>query len=114
MDGYVEAESFTAAEAENYKKYIYIRQLYDNQIRIDNEIAELSSEIDSMPQMPENMEAWIGSFRSNFKISDFTKIFKINKKYKKLIEERKNNGRKIKMFAIDNILDQINEVMSER
>jgi hypothetical protein len=57
------------------------------------------------------MDRWIGSFRSNFKISDLTKIFKINKRYRTLMEERKSNGSKIKIFAIDNVLEQIHDTV---
>lgn len=96
-------------EEEN-RKYLYIQSLYNTQLEIDKEIANLSAEIESMPKMPPSMEGWISSFSSEFKISHLGKIFKINKRYRELVEERKNNGTKIKLFAIDNVLDQIKEI----
>lgn len=113
MDGYANAVESPVIN-ENYQKYAYVQELYENQVRIDKEIAQLSSEIESLPQIPPSMDGWISSFRSNVKISDVTKVFKINRKYKKLIEERKSNGSKIKIFAIDHILDQIDEVTNEK
>jgi hypothetical protein len=112
MDGYIDAqtiENYTESETRDYKKFLYLQELYENQKRIDAEIAVLSSEIDGLPKLPESMDRWIGSFRSNFKISDLTKIFKINKKYRNLMEERRSNGRKIKIFAIENVLEQIKD-----
>lgn len=103
----------TAAEQENYQKYLYIQELYQNQIKIDKEIELLSGEIEKLPKMPPNMERWISSFRSDFKISDLSKICKINKRYKHLMEERKINGSKIKLFAIDNVIKQIEETVSK-
>jgi hypothetical protein len=113
MDGYIDAQTIETSaddvESPDYKKYLYLQELYENQKRIDAEIAVLSSEIDGLPKLPESMDRWIGSFRSNFKISDLTKIFKINKKYRNLMEERRSNGRKIKIFAIENVLEQIKD-----
>lgn len=98
--------------ADNYKKYTYINELYETQLRIDKEISALSLEIENLPKVPLDIDKWVSSFCSNFKISDLNKICDINKKYKKLIEERKSNGSKIKLFAIDNIIDQISEVIT--
>jgi hypothetical protein len=112
MDGYVDGQSLeNPNEAANYQKLLYIQELYEPQKKIDAEIATLSSEIESLPKMPASMDRWIGSFRSNFKISDLTKIFKINKRYRTLMEERKSNGSKIKIFAIDNVLEQIHDTV---
>ncbi len=113
MDGYADEHSIESSDDINYQKLLYIQELYETQKRIDSEIASLSSEIETMPKMPPSIEGWVTSFRSNFKLTDLTKVFKINKKYRTLMEERKSNGRKIKMFAIDNVLEQIKETESQ-
>lgn len=107
MDGYADTQSY-----ENYNKLLYIQELYETQKKIDTEIATLSSEIELLPKMPTNMDGWIGSFRSNFKIPDLTKMLKINKRYRTLMEERKSNGSKIKIFAIENVLEQISDTVN--
>ena len=111
IDGYIDPESICADDSDNYQKYLYIQELYANQVRIDKEITNLSSEIEKLPKMPPNIDRWISSFRSGFKISDMSKLFKINRQYRELVEERKSNGSKIKLFAIDNIIAQIDEVV---
>jgi len=112
MDGYADVQFLeTATDTANYQKLLYIQQLYETQKRIDAEISALSSEIEALPKMPASMDRWIGSFRSNFKIPDLTKMLKINKRYRTLMEERRSNGSKIKIFAIDNVLEQINDTV---
>lgn len=107
MDGYINTDP---VNQEDYQKYLYIQELYLNQVRIDKEIESISSEIKLIPKIPQNIESWASSFSSKFKISDLNKVSKLNKKYNDLIEERKINGSKIKLFAIDNILVQIEQV----
>jgi len=109
MDGYLQSEKLSF-EKSMIDKYLYMQNLYDTQKGIDKEIESIALEMDNLPKLPKSMESWINSFSNNFKLSDFDKTFSLNKKYKKLIEERKSNSSKIKLFAIDNIIDQIEQV----
>jgi hypothetical protein len=110
MDGYASNATDNQDEI-NLQKYMHIQELYQNQQNIDKEISTLSLEIQKLPEMPRSMENWVSSFSSEFKLSDMKKIFNLNKRYKTLIENRKENGQKIKLFAIDNLIDQINETV---
>lgn len=99
----------TEVQENSSKKFEYLQTLYQYQQKIDEEISEISSEIKTIPQSPLNMDAWISSFSSKFKISDLSKMVKLTKRYKILMEERQINGSKMKLFAIDNLLEQIKE-----
>lgn len=107
MDGYVTAEN--QGSDDSLQKFLYIKELYDRQLKIDKDIENLSKEIQKIPEMPQSMDRWIDSFSSKFKIADLTKISKLTREHRRLLDDRKSNGRKIKLFAIDNLLDQIKE-----
>lgn len=110
MDGYSKDEAII-------QKFMEMQNLYDAQIRIDNEITDLSNEIITLPPIPENLEAWTDSLAdintNNFKLSDFKKMFKCNKEYSKLIEEKENNILKLRIMAIDNLIDRIKEALKD-
>ena len=91
-------------------KFHYIKALTDKQANINSEIQDLSQQIEELPLLPEDLDRWISSFETKFKMKDFQTVFKINKRYQKLLEERDSNKSKIKMFVIDNLLDQIKEL----
>lgn len=113
MDGYSKTTDMKNSDQDNMHKYMYMQQLHKNQQKIDIDIENISKELQKLPDMPYSMDGWISSFQSNFKLSDFTKIFNLNKRYKNLLEDRKSNGSKIKIFAIENLIDQINEVVKD-
>lgn len=113
MDGYMGPQldnTINDIENKNYQKYLYIQELYTTQLKIDEEINALSDQLNKLPEMPKSIDRWANSFSSKVKISDIDKMTKLSKRYLDLIEDRKINGSKIKIFAIDNILDQINDV----
>lgn len=116
MDGYQETEkqkNTDFSQIENYNKFLELQELQKNQNRIDDEIANLSKEIKDLPEPPHNIDDWCSSFNNKFKISDYKKMFNINRQYKKLLDERKENTRKIKIFAIENIIERINETVKK-
>lgn len=92
------------------EKFIHIQGLRQKQISIDDEICALSKEIETLPSFPHNMDSWITSFSTDFKMGDFKKIFDINKRYRHLLSEREVNQHKIKEFALDNLIEQIKEI----
>jgi hypothetical protein len=110
MDGYSKGEAII-------QKFLELQELHDAQTKINSEIIDLSNEITTLPPIPENLEVWTDSLAdintNNFKLSDFKKMFKCNKEYNKLIEEKENNTLKLRIMAIDNLIDRIREVLGE-
>jgi hypothetical protein len=110
-DGYISTMEIDASvPIDLLDKFTYIKSLTDKQVNINNEIQDLSQQIEQLPMLPEDLDHWISSFETNFKMKDFATVFKINKRYRVLLEERESNKSKIKMFVIDNLLDQIKDL----
>lgn len=94
-----------------------MRRLCDNQIRINDELECIAKEIEIMPGMPRNIEKWLNSIslkNDRFKLSDFSRIFQISKKYNSLVEEKSKNISSLKIIIIENILDQIKSTIDEK
>lgn len=113
MDGYTETD-FVGEDPALVEKYLYLQILNKKQADIDDEIASISKEIKALPVVPKSIDRWINSVSSPFKISDFDRIFTLKRRYKKLMEERGYNGSKIKIFAIENVLEMIKEAEMEK
>lgn len=113
-DGYLDIPEELRApfdcDPETLQKFGELQNLYKEQSQIDAELKELNQTIDEMPKLPHSIEFWLGSFDTGFKLSDFKKMFAINKQYQNLIDKRDKNGQKIKLFMIENVLQQIKEV----
>lgn len=91
-----------------------MESLFLKQQRIDNDIKAITDEMEKLPNIPKDLDNWTDSLADTnkptnkiFKISDFSKMFKMGRKYKALIEERENNSRHMKMAILDNLLIQI-------
>ena len=110
MDGYVDDINFHNEDPILVERYLYLQSLNKAQENIDAEIHLISEELKNIPPMPRSVDRWINSMSSSFKLSDFDKTFSLNRRYKKLMEERKFNGSRIKLFAIENVLEMIKEV----
>lgn len=97
------------------KKVIDMETLFNTQIKINEEISVITEEISNLPEIPVSIDKWIDSLSNidefNFKLEDFNKLFFINKKYNKLIEQRESNSLKIKILVIDNLLDRIKGIL---
>jgi hypothetical protein len=111
MDGY--SEDISAAN-----KIKNIKELSDYQIKINNEISGLTKDLNSLKNVPENMELWMDQLTDFtkgdvFKLSDFTKMFKLTKQYDKLVEKQEQNASKIKVLVIDTLLDRIKATLKE-
>ena len=107
MDGYSTSE-------ELLKQYNHIQYLSKKQMNINNELDKIVGEMQDMPEIPHNIDNWIDSISKtgqDFKLSDFRKLFEINKRYNKLVEERETNTRTIKIMAIDNLIGKIEELL---
>lgn len=106
MDGYLSAISIERYEA--------LRNLCEDQIKINKNISDASNRINSI-NIPENMNRWIDSLNdpstNNFKLSDLKQMFDINREYEKLIEMREKNASKIKSLVIDNLIDKIKNLL---
>jgi septation ring formation regulator EzrA len=104
MDGY-----------ELLKKYQSVQELFNVQVEINDEISNINKEMSMLPEIPENLEDWTESLADleseNFKLADFKRMFKINKKYNDLVERRELNSLKIREFVIDNLIDRIKEIL---
>lgn len=98
------------------QRYLNMQSLCDKQSFLTKELLSIAEELKAIPPMPKNLEKWMGSLPANdskFKLSDFDRLFKVGRKYDKLIEERDNNTQKIKLIVIDNLIDRIKEVLGE-
>lgn len=109
-DGYLRQEELV-------KKYNDMQNLIANQMEINKELLVVSTEMGSLPEMPESLDKWVDSLSDldskNFKLSDFKKMFKISKKYNDLVERREQNSQKIKALVIDNLIDQIKTLLNK-
>jgi hypothetical protein len=110
IDGYSDANNVLV------EKYEKMQELFDTQIKISKELVDVSEELKLVPDMPKDLEKWIDSIpneNSKFRLTDFNKLFKIGRKYEKLVEKRKENDQKIKILVIDNLIDRINEILGK-
>lgn len=108
MDGY------SNQELETYNE---IEALYNHQLRLNDEISNITNELNTLPEIPYDLDKWIDSIpeadKKTFKLVDFKRLFAINKQYEKLIEERDRNASKMKSMVVDNLLDRIKEILGE-
>lgn len=92
--------------------------LLDDQDAINKELIDISNEIEIMPEIPYNIDHWLDSVPDmykdgEFRLADFKKMFKIQKKYNDLLEKRSNNITKIKVIVIDNLIDRIKDLLEK-
>jgi hypothetical protein len=109
MDGYDVSQQLT-------DRFVRIQYLRARQIDIDHKIDDVLKQMQEIPVVPMNIDEWIGSLRDgdkSFDLSSFKKMFKINKQYDKLVEQRSENTRQIKIMAIDHLLDRIKDTLKE-
>jgi hypothetical protein len=109
MDGYTE---------NNIKTTEDIKNLSDTQIKINSELSSLTKELNGMKNIPRDIESWIDELSdftkdNNFKMSDFSKMFKLTRQYDKLAEKQEINARKIKTLVIDDLLEKIKGLLKE-
>lgn len=107
MDGY----------SEETNRFIDMQNLCDKQLAINEQISAASKELNAIPKMPNDFERWIDGLSDldapKFTLSDFSKVFDINKRYNDLVEQREINSHKMKALVIDNIIDRINKLLKE-
>lgn len=111
MDGY-------SKTADLVLRYGNMKDLFEFQLKLNSDLSKVTNEMNSLPNLPDNMEDWIDSLSdlesdNNFKLSDFKKVFKCNKQYNDLLELRSENSQKIKILVIDNLIDRIKLILSK-
>lgn len=107
MDGY---------DTELGKKYLYMHSLINKQSELDKRMNGLLTIINDIPNIPNDLEVWVESITDidgyhSFKLSDFSRMFKVNKEYHSIMEERDKTNRLIKIAVIDNIIESIKNIL---
>jgi hypothetical protein len=109
MDGYNSQELID--------KYKDMEELYNHQLELNGEIETLTKEVNELPEVPYDLDKWADSLTDTstkgFRLVDFKRLFVINKKYEKLIEERERNTIKMKSLVVDNLLNRIKEILDK-
>jgi hypothetical protein len=106
MDGY--------GHQELLEQLKHIQYLSNRQSKLNGELDDIVKEMETLPQIPSDMDNWIDSISKSdkdFKLSDFKKLFEINKRYNEIIEEKEDNVRSIKILAIDNLINKISDIL---
>jgi hypothetical protein len=101
MDGYVDVK-------------IASNNLLQDQMKINDEIYETFDQIRNMPRPPSDINKWISSVDFSpkaFKLSDLVKMRTINKKMHSLMAKQEETSQKLKMLAIEDLINQINDVL---
>jgi septation ring formation regulator EzrA len=110
MDGYSRQEEIV-------ERYFRMEDLFNKQIELNDEISNITDEINSIPDFPYDLDKWIDGLsdidKKGFGLVEFKKLFAINKKYEKLVEEREINTAKMKELVVDNLLDRIKEILDK-
>jgi|ERR1700733_9407909 len=96
--------------------YENLQELIKKQINISKELIEASEELNAIPEMPKNLDKWIDSIpneKSKFKLADYSRMFKVGRKYNQLVEKQEINGSKLKVVMIEELIEKIKEVLGE-
>ncbi len=103
MDGYIKPEP---SRLDRFKLYS------SNQFKVNTRLKEIAGEIASLPKIPRSMEEWVGSWSDlntrGFGIDTFSKHLKIKKEYAELADDADTNLREMKILAIEDLLEKIN------
>lgn len=118
MDGYNLATLEDGYTSEVIARFDELDKLCDKQEKIDKEMIDITDEMDNLPPIPQSIDYWIDSVSDpssdeNFSMADFSRMFKMNKRYNDLIEEKEKTSRKMKIVVIDNLLDKIKGLIGE-
>lgn len=113
MDGYNITTISDGYKSEIIARFDELDTLVDKQQHIDKELTNLTDEMDNLPPIPESIDYWIDSVAEpgSFKTSDFIKMFKMNKRYNELIEQKEITIQKMKVLAIENLIDKIKNLI---
>lgn len=110
MDGY--CEPFTV----NHDGY-ELTKLLISHVKIRHRLREIDDEIAEFPN-PFVSEGWVTSIpdisaTKRFKISDFKKLGKLRREYRKLKEQEENNIRFFKLKQIDGVIQQLEDMQKK-
>jgi hypothetical protein len=89
----------------------------ENQTKVNSRLKEIAKEISELPKIPNSIDDWIESWtdskKKSFGIDSFNKHLKIKKEYTSLVENADNNLREMKILAIEDLLDKINNTLNK-
>jgi hypothetical protein len=89
----------------------------NNQAKVNTRLKEIAVEIASLPKIPKSMEEWVGSWSDltdrGFGMDTFSKHIKIKKEYIELADNADTNLREMKILAIEDLLDKINNTLNK-
>lgn len=92
------------------------KQRSDDQLKLNARLREIAHEMAELPQVPSSMESWVGSWsnldKKTFGMDTFSKHLKIKKEYVKLVDTADSNLREMKILAIDDLLEKINNTLN--
>lgn len=88
-----------------------------NQAKVNARLREIAKEISELPKIPPSIDDWIDSWtdpkKEGFSINAFNKHLKIKKEYSELIENADSNLREMRILAIDDLLEKINNTLNK-
>lgn len=89
----------------------------ENQRKLNLRLKEIAKEISELPQIPYSMDEWIESLpdikTKRFGIDAFSKHFRYKKEYLELMDNSDSNLREMKIIAIEDLLDKINNTLNK-
>lgn len=91
-----------------------LAQVLKSHLLVRHRLREIDNEMSSIPN-PFDKEGWVTSIpdldsKQNFKISDFKRIGKLRKEYRKLKDHEEQNIRFLKLKQIDGVIHQLEEL----
>lgn len=99
-----------------YIKLSELKQLVEDQEDINLKLADIMMELEGLPEIPQDLDAWINSLDDSdkrFKLKDYKLMLSGTKLYDKLLELREINVSKMKVFSIDYLISKINETINK-
>jgi hypothetical protein len=106
MDGYIEPSDVSADEE--------LSNVLSSHIKVRHRLREIDAEIQAIPN-PFVTEGWVTSIPDmgsdkRFKISDFKRLGKLRREYRKLKDTEEQNIRFLKLRQIDGVILQLEEI----
>jgi hypothetical protein len=82
---------------------------------LTNRLKEIADEASKLPQIPRYFDSWIEGYGndSGFNLKTFDQHWKIKREYAKLMEDADNNLRQMKILAIEDLIEKINNTLNK-
>jgi hypothetical protein len=108
VDGY---DNYALSNLERLEHYA------GNQLAVNGRLREIAEEISSLPKAPASMDEWIGTWTDldgkGFGIHTYNKRAKIKREYNRLVDSSNSNLREMKIIAIEDLLEKINDTLNK-